>query len=171
MGFQVQFAVLSWIRSPRHSRHNMKMYGDKGSPWRIPWEGLKAGSLPPLKISKTEVEEIQSMMMAMTFEGKLKYTRTSLIKLHSRQSKAFSMPSCHSSLFLFYIEWRISWAIIILSSPFLPGMNAAWSGEISCCIWGPYSIDNDLWNRFVDRSTKINWSKITPKLSSHLFSG
>lgn len=72
MGFQVRFVVFSWIRSPRYSRHNMKMYGDEGFPWQIPRDGLKAGSLPPLKSTEIEVEEIQSMVMAMTLKGILK---------------------------------------------------------------------------------------------------
>ena len=50
----------------------MKMYGDKGSPYQMPWDGLKAGSLPPLKCTETKLEEIQSMIMAMRFKGKLK---------------------------------------------------------------------------------------------------
>ena len=56
----------------------------------MPRDGLKVGSLPPLKSIETKVEEIQFIIMAMRFEGKLKCTRTSLIKLHSRQSKFFS---------------------------------------------------------------------------------
>ena len=68
----MRFAVFLWIRSPRYSRHNMKMYGDKGSPYQMPWDGLKAGSLPPLKCTETKLEEIQSMIMAMRFKGKLK---------------------------------------------------------------------------------------------------
>lgn len=38
--------------------------------------------------------------------------------------------------FFFSIECRISWAIIMLSSPFLLGMKAAWSEEIKYYIWG-----------------------------------
>ena len=89
-GLPCLFAVFSCIRNPRYSRHSMKMYGDKRSPCWIPRDGLKARSLPLLKSIETKVEEIQSIIMAVRFEGKLKCTRTSLIKLHSRQSKVFS---------------------------------------------------------------------------------
>ena len=88
--FQVLLVVFSWMRSPRYSRHRMNMYGEMGSPWRIPRDGRKGSSLPPLKRIVVEVDEMHSMIIVIRFRGKLKSIRTSRIKLHSNLSKAFS---------------------------------------------------------------------------------
>ena len=69
------------------------MYGKIGSPCLIPQEGLKDSSLPPLKRMKTVGDEIQSIIRAIRFGGKLKWISTSRITLYSSLSKAFSRSS------------------------------------------------------------------------------
>lgn len=66
-----------------------KIYWDRGSPYQIPLEGRKEGVISPFHNTEMEEEVRQDMIREVRVLGKPNQSRVSLMKLHSKQSKAF----------------------------------------------------------------------------------
>lgn len=88
--FQFSCAILVWMRQARYSMQRMKMYGERGSPYRIPREGWKGSSLSPLTRTERFKVEMQDMIISIQALGNLNQLRTWWINPHSSLSKAFS---------------------------------------------------------------------------------
>lgn len=103
----------------------IKMYGDKGSPCRMPQEGEKGFVRPPLKMIEWLTDEIQLMRSSIQSGGKLNAMRVDLMKSQLSLSKAFSrsiLIIIQPRLPFFFLlkEAISSWAMMTLSMAFLP---------------------------------------------------
>lgn len=81
--FSLHFSSLSW---PKNSMHKMNMFGDNGSPYLIPLDGLIGSSIPLLNKIEVETVETQLIMISTRPTRNLKLRSLSLIKPHSSLS-------------------------------------------------------------------------------------
>lgn len=103
-----------WSWQARIFAHKIKIYGNKGSPWRIPLEGAKYSPGIPLTNTKKENVEIHSFIQLIHWSQKPNFSNTFNIKFYFSLSYAFSIfdfiASQPSNHFLFIKEWKTSWA-------------------------------------------------------------
>ena len=87
----VQFprAISEFMRSARYSMHRMKMYGERGSPWRMPLKGRKGSSFSPFIRTEGLGELMHDMIRSIHAFGKLNQMRKQWMKLHSKSIESF----------------------------------------------------------------------------------
>ncbi|PHT43681.1 hypothetical protein CQW23_17706 [Capsicum baccatum] len=100
MGSQFFTLTLESMPLESLSMQRINRYGDMGSPYLIPLEGLKKLVLVPLTKTEIEDEVTQDIMSLVRFPGKPNNSRVSLTKDHSILSKALS-----KSIFKIILEY------------------------------------------------------------------
>ena len=116
----------------------------------------------PLRRMKRLEVVMQDMIRSIQADRKLKQMRVCLIKLHSNLSKAFPRSSfivvVPFLLLEVFMEWMISWVIMMLSPAFLPGIKLAWKGWMRSPRWGFCSLKFLLW--FCKGCSKDQWVEV-----------
>lgn len=90
IGFQALLSADLSIVLDNLSIHRITIYGDIGSPCLMPLVGENKGVLVPFARMVISVVVMQNIIRLISFKGNLKYSKVSLIKLHSSLSNVFS---------------------------------------------------------------------------------
>ena len=86
IGWIMLSLIASSNRMERRSKHKIKRYGDKGSPWRTPLLGITSGSVHPFHWKEHRVEEIMFIISVINVGGTWKNLSDSSINGHFRRS-------------------------------------------------------------------------------------
>ena len=127
---------LALLHSPeRTSPHKIKMYGERGSPWRIPLLGCTLPLGEPLMRKEYVTVDTHSNIQLVHVSWNPSRFSTSSINFHSSLSYALLMSVLTAIEHLFsasefFKKWRTSCVISTLSEIARPGTKADWFSEM-----------------------------------------